>query len=228
MRARRHAGLAVHNGSCRDRVRGPEPRARHVACECHALSTHLTPIPRGRSARFRDGERAARHRPLRPAAPRGRSARAGSNPPVEAAPGGRGPAWPIWFRCGGLSCRSRPAQRRHRAPTEKNFIPLLKSFFDFLTRFSPRERCAGCLNRVRHGRRTGRSPSCAPSYPSCSQEDLAMRTFDFAPLWRSTIGLIRRPISRLRRAVMRAGTTIPPATSDASKPSASALASHER
>src|ERR1043166_7370423 len=31
--------------------------------------------------------------------------------------------------------------------------------------------------------------SSAPSYPSCSQEDLVMRTmFDFAPLWRSTIG----------------------------------------
>src|SRR5579872_3332540 len=47
-------------------------------------------------------------------------------------------------------------------------------------------------------RRTDRAPdrclvqvSCAPSYPSCSQEDLAMRTYDFAPLWRSTIGFDR-------------------------------------
>jgi molecular chaperone IbpA len=33
--------------------------------------------------------------------------------------------------------------------------------------------------------------SCAPLYPSCSLEDLAMRTYDFAPLWRSTIGFDR-------------------------------------
>src|SRR5689334_6166005 len=32
---------------------------------------------------------------------------------------------------------------------------------------------------------------CAPSYPACSLEDLAMRTYDFAPLWRSTIGFDR-------------------------------------
>lgn len=55
-----------------------------------------------------------------------------------------------------------------------------------------------------------------------------MRTYDFAPLWRSTVGLIVWPISRLRRAVMRRGTTIPPATSDASKPRAAALVSQER
>src|SRR3569623_1166709 len=29
------------------------------------------------------------------------------------------------------------------------------------------------------------------SYPSCSMEDLAMRTFDFTPLWRSSIGFDR-------------------------------------
>jgi hypothetical protein len=34
-----------------------------------------------------------------------------------------------------------------------------------------------------YGRRTGVRRS---SYPSCSLEDMAMRTFDFSPLWRST------------------------------------------
>src|SRR6478736_1413700 len=29
------------------------------------------------------------------------------------------------------------------------------------------------------------------SYPTCSMEDLAMRTYDFAPLWRSTVGFDR-------------------------------------
>src|SRR5436190_16051423 len=38
--------------------------------------------------------------------------------------------------------------------------------------------------------RRARCPGC-PSYPSCSSEDLAMRTFDFAPLSRSTIGFDR-------------------------------------
>src|SRR3954467_537297 len=29
------------------------------------------------------------------------------------------------------------------------------------------------------------------SYPCCSMEDVAMRTYDFAPLWRSSIGFDR-------------------------------------
>src|SRR3954468_5624025 len=33
--------------------------------------------------------------------------------------------------------------------------------------------------------------SGAFSYPSCSLEDLAMKTYDFAPLWRSSIGFDR-------------------------------------
>src|SRR4030081_2192323 len=38
----------------------------------------------------------------------------------------------------------------------------------------------------------GRRSADACSYPSCSTEDLAMRTtYDFAPLWRSTIGFDR-------------------------------------
>src|SRR3954471_10048287 len=44
------------------------------------------------------------------------------------------------------------------------------------------------------GARRRRAPevSGACSYPSCSTEDLAMRTtYDFAPLWRSTIGFDR-------------------------------------
>src|SRR5947209_10991692 len=42
--------------------------------------------------------------------------------------------------------------------------------------------------------RSRRAPegSGACSYPSCSTEDLVMRTtYDFAPLWRSTIGFDR-------------------------------------
>src|SRR5512144_2061611 len=43
------------------------------------------------------------------------------------------------------------------------------------------------------GARLRRAPavSDACSYPSCSTEDLAMRTYDFTPLWRSTIGFDR-------------------------------------
>src|SRR6266480_7229779 len=43
------------------------------------------------------------------------------------------------------------------------------------------------------GRGGRRLVSGACSYPTCSMEDLAMRTttFDFAPLWRSTIGFDR-------------------------------------
>ncbi len=33
--------------------------------------------------------------------------------------------------------------------------------------------------------------SGACSYPSCSLEDLALKTYDFAPLWRSSIGFDR-------------------------------------
>src|SRR6202045_193571 len=54
------------------------------------------------------------------------------------------------------------------------------------------------MPRKRSGRPSGarrrRAPevSDACSYPSCSTEDLAMRTtYDFAPLWRSTIGFDR-------------------------------------
>src|ERR1043166_4464841 len=43
--------------------------------------------------------------------------------------------------------------------------------------------------RVRRTEPGAGQVSSAPSYPSCSQEDLVMRTtFDLAPLWRSTIG----------------------------------------
>src|ERR1700732_4378522 len=48
--------------------------------------------------------------------------------------------------------------------------------------------------RAPFGARRRRAPevSDACSYPSCSTEDLAMRTtYDFAPLWRSTIGFDR-------------------------------------
>jgi molecular chaperone IbpA len=38
---------------------------------------------------------------------------------------------------------------------------------------------------------TGADGVRACSYPSCSMEDLAMRTYDFTPLWRSTIGFDR-------------------------------------
>src|SRR5436309_12599248 len=50
---------------------------------------------------------------------------------------------------------------------------------------------------MRSGRLSGARLRRAPvvsgpcSYPSCSTEDLAMRTYDFAPLWRSTIGFDR-------------------------------------
>src|SRR5947207_13637875 len=50
---------------------------------------------------------------------------------------------------------------------------------------------------MRSGRLSGARLRRAPvvsgpcSYPSCSTEDLAMRTYDFTPLWRSTIGFDR-------------------------------------
>src|SRR3984885_15019460 len=54
------------------------------------------------------------------------------------------------------------------------------------------------MPRKRSGRPSGARRRRAPevfdacSYPFCSMEDLAMRTtYDFAPLWRSTIGFDR-------------------------------------
>ena len=41
------------------------------------------------------------------------------------------------------------------------------------------------------------------SYPFCSLEDLAMRTYDFSPLWRSTIGFDR--LFDLAETAQRAG-----------------------
>src|ERR1700716_828349 len=68
-----------------------------------------------------------------------------------------------------------------------------------------------CLPRhARSGRVSGarlrRAPevSDACSYPSCSTEDLAMRTYDFTPLWRSTIGFDR--FFDLVDAAQRAGS----------------------
>src|ERR1700750_3025509 len=41
------------------------------------------------------------------------------------------------------------------------------------------------------GLETGTGRVRCRSYPFCSLEDLAMRTYDFSPLWRSTIGFDR-------------------------------------
>jgi len=41
------------------------------------------------------------------------------------------------------------------------------------------------------GPETGTGRVRCRSYPFCSLEDLAMRTYDFSPLWRSTIGFDR-------------------------------------
>src|SRR5204863_1409662 len=41
------------------------------------------------------------------------------------------------------------------------------------------------------GLETGTGLIRCRSYPTCSLEDLAMRTYDFSPLWRSTIGFDR-------------------------------------
>ena len=49
--------------------------------------------------------------------------------------------------------------------------------------------------------------SGACSYPSCSLEDLAMRTLDLSPLFRSTIGFDR--LFDLVETAQRAGDTIP-------------------
>src|ERR1700739_1903714 len=38
------------------------------------------------------------------------------------------------------------------------------------------------------GKSQGRLRFGRPSYPCCSTEDVAMRTFDPTPLWRSTVG----------------------------------------
>src|SRR5690348_11252324 len=40
-------------------------------------------------------------------------------------------------------------------------------------------------------RSRGRRLFGRPSYPCCSTEDVAMRNFDLAPLWRSTVGFDR-------------------------------------
>ena len=41
------------------------------------------------------------------------------------------------------------------------------------------------------GLQTGTGRVRCRLYPFCSLEDLAMRTYDFSPLWRSTIGFDR-------------------------------------
>src|ERR1700730_840708 len=69
------------------------------------------------------------------------------------------------------------------------FCSPLKPFRPFLIFQLPRQAV-----RAPFGARRRRAPavSGACSYPSCSTEDLAMRTtYDFAPLWRSTIGFDR-------------------------------------
>src|SRR3981189_3628425 len=53
----------------------------------------------------------------------------------------------------------------------------------------PRHARSGRLSGARLRRAPEVSDAC--SYPSCSTEDLAMRTYDFTPLWRSTIGFDR-------------------------------------
>src|SRR3981081_1870685 len=53
----------------------------------------------------------------------------------------------------------------------------------------PRHARSGRLSGARLRRAPEVSDAC--SYPSCSMEDLAMRTYDLNPLWRSTIGFDR-------------------------------------
>src|SRR3982750_1817387 len=48
-----------------------------------------------------------------------------------------------------------------------------------------------------------RAPVCPVPQPFCSLEDLAMRTYDFSPLWRSTIGFDR--LFDLAETAQRAG-----------------------
>jgi hypothetical protein len=57
-------------------------------------------------------------------------------------------------------------------------------FFYRHARWRPR-----CLKG--RGIETGTGRVRCRSYPFCSLEDLAMRTYDFSPLWRSTIGFDR-------------------------------------
>ncbi len=51
--------------------------------------------------------------------------------------------------------------------------------------------CDKRSGRPRGPAETGAEVSDACSYPSCSLEDLAMRTYGISPLWRSTIGFDR-------------------------------------
>src|ERR1700736_6596423 len=84
----------------------------------------------------------------------------------------------------------------------KKFAGLLKPGALFLVFCMPRQAV-----REPFGARRRRAPevSAACSYPSCSTEDLAMRTtYDFAPLWRSTIGFDR--LFDLVDAAQQAGT----------------------
>src|SRR4029453_4019024 len=53
------------------------------------------------------------------------------------------------------------------------------------------------------GQETGTGRVRGGWYPSCSLEDLAMRTYDFSPLWRSTIGFDR--LFDLAEMAQRAG-----------------------
>ena len=72
----------------------------------------------------------------------------------------------------------------------KNFYPTpletKSSFYNFLV--ATVRWCPGCHS----GPELRRAPVVSgASYPSCSLEDLAMRTYDFSPLFRSTIGFDR-------------------------------------
>src|ERR1700730_6293972 len=53
---------------------------------------------------------------------------------------------------------------------------------------SPNRRSPGAL--FGPGAGVGGCPARCP-YPCCSTEDVAMRTYDFSPLWRSTVGFDR-------------------------------------
>jgi molecular chaperone IbpA len=73
---------------------------------------------------------------------------------------------------------------------KKFFVAPLKlkpSFFIF----SPPPRGGAPNAMTGWGIETGTGRVRCRSYPFCSLEDLAMRTYDFSPLWRSTIGFDR-------------------------------------
>jgi molecular chaperone IbpA len=70
------------------------------------------------------------------------------------------------------------------------------NFFVATVRWCPR-RLMG------RGRETGAGSVRCRSYPFCSLEDLAMRSYDFSPLWRSTIGFDR--LFDLAETAQRAG-----------------------